>query len=61
MRSEKRITARMMCSIMMIVMPRSLSLRETLAAYAEAKRQGWGAEDFSGVPHVIEKRFGRKI
>jgi len=36
-------------------------LRETLAAYAEAKRQGWGAEDFSAVTHVLEKRFGLKI
>jgi hypothetical protein len=36
-------------------------LRETLAAYAEAKRQGWAAEDFSAVTHVLEKRFGLKI
>jgi 3-hydroxyisobutyrate dehydrogenase len=36
-------------------------LRETLAAYAEGKSQGWGGEDFSGVTHVIEQRFGKKI
>ncbi|MGH7354224.1 MAG: NAD(P)-dependent oxidoreductase, partial [Candidatus Rokuibacteriota bacterium] len=36
-------------------------LRETLAAYAEGQRAGWGAEDFSGVTHVVEARFGRKI
>ena len=36
-------------------------LRETLAAYAEAQSQGWGAEDFSAVTHAIEKRFNRKI
>jgi 3-hydroxyisobutyrate dehydrogenase-like beta-hydroxyacid dehydrogenase len=36
-------------------------LRETLAAYAEATGEGWGAEDFSGVAHVVERRFARKI
>jgi 3-hydroxyisobutyrate dehydrogenase len=36
-------------------------LRETLAAYTEGKRDGMGGEDFSGVTHVIERRFGRKI
>ena len=36
-------------------------LRETLAAFTEAKSLGWGGLDFSGVTHVIEKRFGRKI
>jgi len=36
-------------------------LRETLAAYGEAKRLGAGGLDFSGVTHVVEKRFGRKI
>jgi 3-hydroxyisobutyrate dehydrogenase-like beta-hydroxyacid dehydrogenase len=35
-------------------------LRETLAAFTEARRQ-WPAEDFSGVTHVIERRFGRAI
>lgn len=35
-------------------------LRETLAAYDEARRH-WAAEDFSGVTHVIERRFGRAI
>ena len=32
-------------------------LRETLAAYTEAKDAGWGTEDFSGVTHVVENRF----
>ena len=36
-------------------------LRETLAAYTEAKSRGWGSLDFSGVTHVIEERFGRPI
>jgi 3-hydroxyisobutyrate dehydrogenase-like beta-hydroxyacid dehydrogenase len=36
-------------------------LRDTLAAYTEGKSEGWGGEDFSGVTHVIEKRFRRKI
>ena len=36
-------------------------LRDTLAAFTEGKRAGWGSEDFSGVTHVIEDRFGRKI
>jgi len=36
-------------------------LRETLAAFTEGQRQGWGSEDFSAVTHVIEKRFGRTI
>lgn len=36
-------------------------LRETLAAFTEGKNGGWAGEDFSGVTHVIEKRFGRKI
>jgi 3-hydroxyisobutyrate dehydrogenase-like beta-hydroxyacid dehydrogenase len=36
-------------------------LRETLAAFAEARAQGWGGEDFSAVTHVAEKRFGRKV
>jgi 3-hydroxyisobutyrate dehydrogenase-like beta-hydroxyacid dehydrogenase len=36
-------------------------LRETLAAFAEGKERGWGGEDFSGVTHVIEQRFGKKI
>jgi 3-hydroxyisobutyrate dehydrogenase-like beta-hydroxyacid dehydrogenase len=36
-------------------------LRETLTAFTEGKERGWGGEDFSGVTHVIEKRFGRKI
>jgi 3-hydroxyisobutyrate dehydrogenase-like beta-hydroxyacid dehydrogenase len=32
-------------------------LRETLAAYAAACAR-WGGEDFSGVTHVVEERFG---
>jgi 3-hydroxyisobutyrate dehydrogenase-like beta-hydroxyacid dehydrogenase len=42
-------------------LPHMPILRETLAAYAEAIRQGWGADDFSAVTHVIEKRFNHKI
>ncbi len=36
-------------------------LRDTLAAFTEGKTRGWGGLDFSGVTHVIEERFGRKI
>jgi 2-hydroxy-3-oxopropionate reductase len=36
-------------------------LRETLAAFNEGKSGGWANEDFSGVTHVVEKRFGRSI
>jgi 3-hydroxyisobutyrate dehydrogenase-like beta-hydroxyacid dehydrogenase len=36
-------------------------LRETLQAYSEGKTEGWGAEDFSAVTHVVEKRLGRKV
>src|SRR5262245_49082253 len=36
-------------------------LREALAAYSAARENGWGAEDFSGVTHVVEQRFGVKI
>jgi 3-hydroxyisobutyrate dehydrogenase-like beta-hydroxyacid dehydrogenase len=36
-------------------------LRETLAAFTEGKRGGWAGEDFSGVTHVVEQRFGRNI
>ena len=32
-------------------------LGETLAAYTDAKRR-WPTEDFSGVTHVLEQRFG---
>jgi 3-hydroxyisobutyrate dehydrogenase-like beta-hydroxyacid dehydrogenase len=35
-------------------------LKETLAAYTDAKAR-WGAQDFSGVTHVVEQRFGVKI
>ena len=35
-------------------------LGETLAAYSEAKAR-WAAEDFSGVTHVVEKRFGVRV
>jgi 3-hydroxyisobutyrate dehydrogenase-like beta-hydroxyacid dehydrogenase len=36
-------------------------LRQTLAAFTEGKSSGWAGEDFSGVTHVIEQRFGRTI
>jgi 3-hydroxyisobutyrate dehydrogenase-like beta-hydroxyacid dehydrogenase len=36
-------------------------LKETLATFTEAQASGWGAEDFSGVSHVVERRLGRKI
>lgn|SRR5574341_406773 len=36
-------------------------LRETLAAYREGQRRGWGGEDFSAVTHVVEQRLGRTI
>jgi 3-hydroxyisobutyrate dehydrogenase-like beta-hydroxyacid dehydrogenase len=35
-------------------------LKETLAAYTEAKPR-WPSQDFSGVTHVIEQRFGVKV
>jgi putative N-acetylmannosamine-6-phosphate epimerase len=35
-------------------------LGETLAAYADATTR-WPAEDFSGVTHVIEQRFGVSV
>src|SRR5688572_30010849 len=35
-------------------------LAQTLAAYAEAKTR-WGAQDFSGVTHVVEQRFGVSV
>src|SRR5262245_40141230 len=36
-------------------------LRDTLAAFADGQARGWGSLDFSGVTHVVEERFGRKI
>ncbi len=36
-------------------------LRDTLAAYTEGQSLGCGGQDFSGVTHVIEQRFGKKI
>jgi 3-hydroxyisobutyrate dehydrogenase-like beta-hydroxyacid dehydrogenase len=36
-------------------------LRETLAAYTEGRSGGWAGLDFSGVTHVVERRFGRSI
>jgi 3-hydroxyisobutyrate dehydrogenase-like beta-hydroxyacid dehydrogenase len=36
-------------------------LRETLAAYAEGKGRGSGAEDFSAVTHVLEDRVGHPL
>jgi 3-hydroxyisobutyrate dehydrogenase-like beta-hydroxyacid dehydrogenase len=35
-------------------------LGQTLAAYAEAKTR-WGTQDFSGVTHVVEQRFGVSV
>jgi 3-hydroxyisobutyrate dehydrogenase/2-hydroxy-3-oxopropionate reductase len=35
-------------------------LKQTLAAYAEAKTR-WGGQDFSGVTHVVEQRFGVRV
>lgn len=35
-------------------------LKETLAAYTDAKPR-WGGQDFSGVTHVVEERFGVRI
>jgi 3-hydroxyisobutyrate dehydrogenase-like beta-hydroxyacid dehydrogenase len=35
-------------------------LGQTLAAYAEA-RSRWGGQDFSGVTHVLEQRFGVSV
>ena len=35
-------------------------LGQTLAAYAEARTR-WPAEDFSGVTHVVEQRFGVNV
>jgi 3-hydroxyisobutyrate dehydrogenase-like beta-hydroxyacid dehydrogenase len=36
-------------------------LRETLAAYREGARRGFGGEDFSGVTHVMEDRVGHRL
>jgi len=36
-------------------------LRETLEAFAEGKRRGFGLEDFSAVTHVVEERAGRSV
>jgi 3-hydroxyisobutyrate dehydrogenase-like beta-hydroxyacid dehydrogenase len=36
-------------------------LRETLATFAAAKAQGLGAEDFSGVTHLVEARLGLSV
>jgi 3-hydroxyisobutyrate dehydrogenase-like beta-hydroxyacid dehydrogenase len=36
-------------------------LEETRRTYDEAMTQGWGAQDFSAVTHVIERRIGRAI
>ena len=35
-------------------------LTQTLGAYAEAKTR-WGGQDFSGVTHVVEQRFGVSV
>jgi 3-hydroxyisobutyrate dehydrogenase len=36
-------------------------LEETTRTYDEAMDHGWGAQDFSAVTHVIEKRIGRTL
>lgn len=36
-------------------------LREALAAFTAAREAGWGGQDFAGVTHVVERRFGRPI
>jgi 3-hydroxyisobutyrate dehydrogenase-like beta-hydroxyacid dehydrogenase len=36
-------------------------LRETLATFAAGKAGGGGAEDFSGVTHVVEERLGLTV
>jgi 3-hydroxyisobutyrate dehydrogenase-like beta-hydroxyacid dehydrogenase len=36
-------------------------LEETQRTYAEAQADGHGAEDFSAVSHVVEKRIGRTL
>jgi 3-hydroxyisobutyrate dehydrogenase-like beta-hydroxyacid dehydrogenase len=36
-------------------------LEETKRTYEEALASGWGAEDFSAVTHVIERRIGRPL
>jgi len=35
-------------------------LKETLAAYTAARAK-WPGQDFSGVTHVAEERFGLKV
>ena len=35
-------------------------LKQTLATYAEARTR-WGGQDFSGVTHVVEQRFGVSV
>lgn len=42
-------------------LPHMPILRDTLAAFQEGQRAGFGGEDFSGVTHVIEQRFGTTI
>jgi 3-hydroxyisobutyrate dehydrogenase-like beta-hydroxyacid dehydrogenase len=36
-------------------------LEETKRTYDEGVDGGWGAEDFSAVTHVVEKRIGRRL
>jgi 3-hydroxyisobutyrate dehydrogenase-like beta-hydroxyacid dehydrogenase len=36
-------------------------LEETRRAYDEAMADGWAAQDFSAVSHVVEKRIGRPL
>jgi 3-hydroxyisobutyrate dehydrogenase-like beta-hydroxyacid dehydrogenase len=35
-------------------------LKDALAAYTEAKAR-WGGQDFSGVTHIVEQRFGVRV
>jgi 3-hydroxyisobutyrate dehydrogenase len=35
-------------------------LKQALAAYTDAKTR-WGGQDFSGVTHVVEERFGVNV
>ena len=35
-------------------------LKQALATYAEAKTR-WGGQDFSGVTHIVEQRFGVRV
>jgi 3-hydroxyisobutyrate dehydrogenase-like beta-hydroxyacid dehydrogenase len=36
-------------------------LEEAKRTYEEALAAGWGAQDFSAVTHVVERRIGRAL